>query len=192
MNLLDLVTRNRSYRGYSQEERPSPQQLRQWVELARLCPSSVNLQPLKYRLIWKQEELDKIQPLTGWARRLPERKLPDPGHCPTAFVVICQDKNLASDVRRFWKDVGIVAQTILLGAVEAGFGGCMIGNFSPEAVWKTLSLPEQMEPVLLVALGKPDETVLLEDAAPGDSVDYYRDEQDRHHVPKRTLDEILL
>ncbi len=192
MKLLDLVRENRSYRGYDESVRLSREQLRGLVELARLCPSSVNLQPLKFRLVSEPEELQRLQPLTGWARRLPERKLPDPGHRPTAFVVICQDKSLAENVQRFWKDVGIVAQTMLLGAVELGFGGCMIGNFTPEKVAGALALPENLEPVLVVALGKPQETVIVEDAAPGGDIGYYRDAQDRHHVPKRTLEELIV
>lgn len=192
MTLLELVTNNRSYRGYDESDKMSREQLESLVELARRCPSSVNLQPLKFRLVWQQEQLDRLQPLTGWARRLPERNLPDPGHHPTAFIIICHDKGLAENVQRFWKDVGIVAQTMLLGAVELGYGGCMIGNFSPEKVRAAMALPEAMEPVLILALGKPQETVLLEDALPGSDIGYYRDEQDRHHVPKRTLNELLI
>lgn len=192
MNFLELVRENRSYRGYDQSVKVPREQLESLVELARLCPSSVNLQPLKYYLAYTQEQTEILQPLTGWARRLTHLKLPHPGHCPTAFVVILHDREVAPDPARFFKDVGIVAQTMLLGAVEQGLGGCMIGNFDPKAVRVALKLKETLEPVLIVALGKPDETVVLTDVLPGGDVGYYRDEADRHYVPKRTREELIV
>ena len=192
MKLFDLVTKNRSYRGYDENCRMTREDLMDLVELARRCPSSVNMQPLKFRIVTEQKELDVVQPLTGWARRLPERNLPDPGHHPTAFMIICQDKRIAENTQRFWKDVGIVAQTILLGAVEKGFGGIMIGNFTPEKISSALLLEDYFEPVLILALGKPDETVILEDVGTDGDIGYYRDEQDRHHVPKRKAEDLVI
>ena len=153
---------------------------------------SVNRQPLKYYLAWEQEEVDRIQALTKWARGLPELTLPHPGKNPAAFIVICQDMLLGDSKARFQKDVGIAAQSILLRAVEMGLGGCMIGNFSPAAIKETLELSPNLEPVLIVAVGKPDEKIVLTEAAPGDSVDYYRDDEDVHYVPKRRLQDVVL
>jgi len=191
MNVLELVKKNRSYRGYDESVRLTKEQLRELVELARFSASSVNLQPLKFLVLSDEAEVKRLQPLTGWARALPERHLPDEGHRPTSFIVICHDTAIAENVQRFWKDVGIVAQSMLLGAVEKGFGGCMIGNFSPEKVAKEFSLSENLVPVLIVALGKPQETIVLEDYK-GGSINYYRDDQDVHYVPKRTLEELII
>lgn len=131
------------------------------MDCTRYTPSSVNMQPFKYYLACEPETVAKIQPLTKWARALPQMTLPHPGHCPTAFIVICQDTNLNPALQRFQKDVGIVAQTMLLAAVEKGLGGCMIGNYNPDEVKQALSLADHLTPVLLVALGKPDETIVL-------------------------------
>lgn len=190
--LKELVAQNRSYRGFSQTERMTRAQLLSLVELARLCPASVNMQPLKYYIAETPEACALIQPLTGWARRLAAvMKLPREGHCPTSFIVICQDDRVAPNHERFLKDVGIVAQTMLLGAVELGFGGIMIGNFQPDAVAKALALPEHFYPQLIVAFGKPDEAVVLTEAVAGD-VAYTRDEQHVTYVPKRPLDEVVI
>ena len=129
MMLKDLVLKNRSYRGFDESVRISRETLEGFVDCARLCPSSVNKQPLKYFLAWEPEEVEKVQGLTKWARALPEMILPHPGKRPTGFVVICQDKRIDENLNRYQKDVGIVAQTMLLAAVEQGLGGCMIGNF---------------------------------------------------------------
>ena len=118
-----LVRQNRSYRGFDESRKVDREELLRMVDCARLSASSVNLQPLKYYLAWEPEAVGRIQPLTGWARNLPEMTLPHKGMYPTAFIVICQDKSISDSLARFQKDVGIAAQTILLAAVEMGLGG---------------------------------------------------------------------
>ena len=190
--LKDLVKANRSYRGYDESRRIEKEELMDMVDCARLAASSVNMKPLRYYLAWEKEEVDKIQPLTGWAKGLPELTLPHEGMCPTAFVIICQDTRVFESLARFQKDVGIAAQTMLLRAAEMGLGGCMIGSFSAGAVKETLALPEYLAPLLVVAVGKPAETVVLEDVDADKPVGYYRDEQDVHHVPKRKLEDLII
>lgn len=188
---IDLVKKSRSYRGYDETRRITREELTDFVDCARFAPSSVNRQPFRYYLAYEREQLDKIQPLTGWARALPEKKLPYPGKRPTAFVVICQDTALDSDLNRYQRDVGIVAQTMLLAAAERELGGVMIGNFNPEKLSEALELPENIVPMLIVAFGRPDEEIVLTEIAEGESVKYYRDENDVHYVPKRRLEDVI-
>lgn len=152
----------------------------------------MNIQPLKYRLVADPEICSRLFPLTAWARLLPDYPGPGEGERPTAYVVICCDQQVAPNVVRFAKDVGIVAQTIMLSAVEAGFGGCMIGNFDPEKVSAVLALPENCVPCLILALGKPAEEILLEPVGKNGKTAYYRDKAGLHHVPKRNLEDILI
>lgn len=188
----ELVKKNRSYRGYDESRRMTREELEHFVDCARLAPSSVNAQPFRYYIAWEKEEVDRIQVLTKWARALPNMTLPHPGHCPTGFVVICQDIRLGESLQRYLKDVGIVAQTMLLAAAYQNLGGCMIGNFNGEEVKKELGLPEYLVPMLIVAFGKPDETVVLEEVNEGDPIQYYRDAQDVHYVPKRKLEDVVI
>lgn len=192
MNFTELNKKNRSYRSFDESYCITKEQLEELVELTRFCPSSVNMQPFKYYLSFDKTTNHLIQPLTKWARALQPMELPRKGHCPTGFIIICYDTGIGPGVDRFWKDVGIVAQTILLGAVNMGIGGCMIGNFSPEKISETLLLPNHLKPVLIVALGKPDEQIVLTDAKENESINYYRDENDVHYVPKRTLNELII
>ena len=192
MEFVELVRKNRSYRGYNENRPVTREELTRLVECARLCPSSVNAQPLKYRLVWQKEEVARLQEKTNWAKALTSITLPHPGMCPTAFIVICQDTVIDTSLQRYQKDVGIVAQTMLLGAVEMGLGGCMIGNFNAGEVRQVLALPEAMAPLLVVAIGEPAETVVLTEVGPDGSVQYYRDENDVHYVPKRALEDILI
>lgn len=191
-HISDLVRKNRSYRGFDRTRSVSREELLQMVDCARLSASSVNMQPLKYCLAWEREAVDRIQPLTAWARGLPDMTLPHKGMCPTAFIIICQDKDISDSLSRFQKDVGIAAQTILLAAVEMGLGGCMIGNFQAGEVKAALGLPEHLAPQLIVAIGKPAERIVLREIEKGESTAYYRDGQDVHYVPKRKLEDIVI
>ncbi|MBQ4226647.1 MAG: nitroreductase family protein [Clostridia bacterium] len=190
MEFIDLIRKNRSYRNFDESVRISDEELRSFVNCARLSASAANRQPLKYYISNDAKTNALIQPLTAWAAKLrPERMLPDPGHNPTAFIVICVDTAILPNPQAADRDVGIAAQSILLAATSKGFGGLMIGAFN-KSVKQALELPEQLEPALIIALGKPAESVVLEDAQ--GSIDYYRDAQDVHHVPKRPLSEIIL
>lgn len=190
--LIDLLKKNRSYRGYDDSFRIDRSMLEELIDCTRYTASSVNIQPLKYFAASEPETIALIQPLTHWAGKLKELHLPREGHRPTAFIVICQDMSVSDSPTMFQRDIGIAAQTILLAATEKGLGGCMIGSFEKNALKKALSLPEQIEPMMVLAIGKPDETVLLTEMGPGGSTDYYRDENDVHFVPKRALKDILL
>lgn len=128
---------------------------------------------------------------TRWAGKLKDVTLPPKGHTPTAYAVICADTQVIASAEQFQKDVGILAQTLLLAAVEDGFGGCMIGSFSKETVTELLGLPEHLPPQLVIALGKPDERVETVPLPENGDTSYYR-ENGVHYVPKRSLDELII
>lgn len=194
MTFQELLRRDRSFRSF----RPTPAltrgQLEELVGLTRLCPSSGNLQPLKYRIVSGAQGCERLTSLTRWGGRMRKPSLPPAGMGPTAYIVILHDTRIAPNPAAFARDVGIVAHTMLLAAAEMGFGGCMIGGFSPDAISEALRLPACLVPALLVALGAPGEEVVLCDAPEGSltrDTAYYRDENNVHHVPKRTLSELL-
>lgn len=189
--LKDLIKKNRSYRGFDETRKVSKAELLEMVDCARLSASSVNKQPLQYYLAFREEEVAEIQALTYWAKALPIQ-LPHMGHCPTAFIVICQNTEIAPNLGAFLKDVGIAAQSMLLQAVEFGLGGCMIGSFEKVLLHEKLGLAETVQPLLVIAVGKPDETIVLCDVGEDGDTTYVRDEQDIHYVPKRTLEDIIL
>lgn len=192
MILKELLEKDRSYRGYDETVKLTKEELLDMVDYTRFCPSSINIQPFKYYLAWEKDVVNKIQMTTTWARGLPEMRLPHDGMHPTAFVVICQDTGIDESLQKFQRDVGIVAHTILLRAVEMGYGGCMIGSFRAADLKESLNLPEYLTPMLVVALGKPKETIVIKEVGKGEDVGYYRDDQDIHYVPKRRLEDIVL
>lgn len=189
--LKDLLLSSRSYRSFDESVKISPKLLADWVDCTRYAPSSINLQMLKFCAVTEPSLCADLLFGTRWAGKIKDTKLPPIGHAPVAYIIICADKNVISTAEHFDKDVGICAQTIMLAASEAGFGGCMIGSFSADQVKEILELDDNLVPKLVLALGKPDEHVELVGEAPDGSVTYYR-ENDIHYVQKRSLESILI
>jgi nitroreductase len=187
--LKDLVIKSRSYRRFDQSYAVDRATLRELVDLARLSPSGMNMQSLKYILSAEPELNARIFTALGWAAYLREWLGPAEGERPTAYIVILGDTAIQRDSGC---DHGIAAQSIMLGAAEKGLGGCMIGSINKSVLRAVLNIPEQYEILLVLALGKPAETVVLETVGADGSVRYWRDEAGVHHVPKRTLDAIII
>ena len=185
----DLITKNRSCRRFLQKEPVPVDTLRWLVNLARLSASAANLQPLKYILSNDPDKNELIFSCLAWAAYLKDWPGPPEGERPAAYIIMVGDYNIA---KSFGTDMGIAAQSILLGAREQGLAGCMIGSINKELLQEMFHLPKRFEILLVIALGQPKETVVLEEMAPGDDVKYWRDEHNIHHVPKRPLDEIIL
>ncbi len=188
MELKDLVLRNRSYRRFDGKHALEEGTLKDLIALARTTPSAGNRQPLKYVISCSPEWNGKIFETLAWAAYLPDWPGPDAPERPTGYVVVLLDTSIQpqADI-----DIGISAQTILLGAAEKGLGGCMFASIQKEELGRRLGLPENLKVVLVIALGRPVEKVVLENLPAGGSVKYYRDSSRAHHVPKRTLDELI-
>ena len=189
---LDLVKQARSHRGFRQDRKVTRQELEHLVECARFTPAARNDQVLKYYLAEKTETVAAIQPLTKWAGALAELHLPRKGAEPVAYIVICLDGSLAENPAPYQRDVGIVAQTMLLAAAEMGLNGCMIGSFAAGELREKLGLPEAIKPQLLLALGEGTDRIVMTDVGEDGSTTYYRDAEDIHYVPKRTLEQLIL
>lgn len=188
-NFTEIVRANRSFRKFHQHKRIHRDQLRRLVNLARLSPSARNLQPLKYVLLSEPEETELVFPHLAWAGYLDDFAGPEEGERPAAYIFVLGDHEISEN---FGIDPGIAAQSILLGAVSEGWGGCMLGSVNRTALQKCFQIPEQYEIILVIALGVPKEHIQLDQKGDEGGIRYWRDEQGVHHVPKRSLDEILL
>jgi len=187
--IRDLVLANRSYRRFQQSHAIDMATLRDLIELAALCPSSGNLQPLRYVLSCDADKNAKIFQHVAWAGYLADWPGPTQGERPSAYVVVLGDSQACHSVNC---DHGIAAQTILLGAVEKGLGGCIIGSIQREALRKALDVPDRYNILLVIALGKPAERIVLEPVTSESEIKYYRDNSGVHHVPKRSADQVIL
>lgn len=188
MDFENLVFNTRSYRRFDEEFRIETETLRKLVNLARLSPSAANRQPLKYLIFNDREKCDLIFPSLAWAGYLQDWDGPVKGERPSAYIIILGDTSITGS---FSVDHGIAAQTIMLGAVNYGLGGCMIASIKKDKLRTDLGIPDSFEILLVLALGKPVEKVVVEDVK-NDDIKYWRDEKQVHHVPKRPLSDLII
>jgi len=186
----DLILKNRSYRRFDQNHKIDLATLRELVELARLSGSAGNLQPLKYILVADPNINEDIFPFMAWAKYLKDWKGPVQGERPAAYIIILWDTSICPSKMHY--DVGICAQSILLGAVEKGLGGCMLASVNRDGLRKALEIDAKYEIPLVIALGKSMETVVIDDIGPDCKIEYWRDDKQVHHVPKRRLEDMII
>ena len=185
----DLVKENRSCRRFDHTHKLDIKTLEELVDLARHCASAGNKQPLKYIISTNGQKNDEIFSCLGWAAYLTDWKGPEKPEQPTGYIVILGDKKVAD---KFWCDHGIAAQTILLGARDQGLAGCMFAAINIKKVAGFLNIEDQMEVKLVIALGKPVETIQIDTVGEDGNIKYFRDERGVHHVPKRKLSDLIV
>jgi nitroreductase len=184
--LRDLIIKNRSTRKYYQETSVSRETLLELIDLARLSPSGGNRQLLKYYLACDPEKNEIIY------NQISLGGDPPPGERPSAYIIIMNDTQLGTyGVTEI--DHGIAAQSIMLGAVEKGLGGCMVGMVNRKELKRALNIPERYEILLVLTLGKPRETFTFEPVDPNtENVRGWWDEQGVRHIPKRKLEDLII
>lgn len=187
--IKNLILKNRSYRRFCQKSVIKKKTLKELVDLGRISSSAANLQPLKYILSYNPEKNALIFPHLRWAGYIKDWPGPKEGERPSAYIIILGDTKIA---KAFGCDHGIAAENILLGAVEKKLGGCMLGAIDRKGLRKGLKISDRYEILLVLALGKPKEKVVLEIAKRRETLKYWRDKKGRHHVPKRRLEEVIV
>lgn len=187
--LLDLIIKNRSCRRFYQEKPVSIDTLKGLINLARLSASAANLQPLNYILSCDASKNSDIFSCLGWAGYLPHWPGPREGERPSAYIIILGNEKIT---RNFECDHGIASQSILLGAREQGLAGCIIANIKREKLRTLLNIPDHYKVLLVLAMGVPKEEVIIDEIDLDGSIKYWRDKDERHHVPKRRLSDILI
>lgn len=188
-----LVRQTRTVRRFHQDRPLDPAMLHRLIDLARLGGSARNAQVLKYTVVTDGRLCGQLFPLLGWAGYLRDWPGPAEGERPPAYIVCLLDNELLKGPQtEAHFDLGIATQNLLLGAAEQGVFGCRIGAFSAAAVQRLLRLPDRFTALLVVALGYPAETVVLEEMGADGDIRYWHDERGVHHVPKRPLADLLV
>jgi len=188
MNLKDLIYKTRSYRRFDESYQIATKTLKNLIDLARMSASGANRQPLKYLIYNTPEDCDRMFPYLSWAGYLADWPGPEKGERPTGYIIILGDKSITEI---FGVDHGIAAQSIMLGATEAGLGGCMISSVMRAELREEMRIPDNYDILLVLALGKPGEKIIIDDIK-DDEVKYWRDDEKNHHVPKRQLDDLVI
>ena len=68
----------------------------------------------------------------------------------------------------------------------------MIAAIDHKKLRKVLNISSQFEILLVLAIGKPKEQVVIEEVGTDGNIKYWRDDSGIHYVPKRNLNDIIL
>jgi nitroreductase len=189
MTVEELIIKNRTCRRFFENHAVTKETLLSLVNLARLSASAANRQPLRFILSWEKQRNDKIFPCLAWAAYLTDWTGPPEGERPAAYIIITGDTTITDN---FWCDHGIASQSMMLGAREMGLAGCMIGAFNEKKLRGALAIPDYLKILLVIALGKPKEKVVVDVMGPDNDIRYWRDAHGVHHVPKRSLEDVIV
>lgn len=187
--ISELVKANRSCRRFYEDHQVELKTLEELVDLARLSASGANLQPLKYILVCEPDVNADIFSCLSWAGYLKDWPGPEPGERPSGYIVILGDTTISKE---FGVDHGIAAQSILLGAREKGLAGCILGTINRKDLRPMLKIESHLKILLVLAIGKPKEEVVIETVGADGNIRYWRDAEAVHHLPKRALTDLIV
>lgn len=188
MDVIQAATKRRSIRRFTRQPIPA-EALAAMAEAARLSPTAMNCQPLRFAVVSSPALCEAIFPLTAWARRIADGSAgPTAETQPTAYIAILVDKTI---MKQDDTDAGAAAMSIMLTAESLGIASCWLGSIQRNEILSLLSLDAERFAVhTVVALGYPamqSKAVPMKD---GD-IGYYLESPDVLCVPKRPTDEVI-
>ena len=186
VNVREAIRARRTIRKYQQERIPL-KVLEELVDGARLAPAATNRQPIEYLVVEDPALLEPVFGTLSWAGYIKPHGTPKEGEKPVAYIVFLVRREFDDVLAKY--DIGAAAQNILLGALEYGIGGCIIGSVKRDELRKILQIPEEYVIDCVISLGYAAEKSVAEDER--GSIKYYKDQDGVMHVPKRRLKDIM-
>ncbi len=186
MDLINLIKSRRSIRRFSQEKLDKSL-LIEFVETARCAPAGANIQSLEYIIADEPQICEKLFACLAWAGHVKPKRNPAPNQRPVAYIVVLSDTDIKKNAA---VDAAAAIENILLAAAGMGVGSCWLGLVDREKISRIFNIAPKYYIDSVVALGRPAEKPVMEDAKTEDTK-YYLDEKDVLHVPKRELKKIL-
>ncbi len=187
MGIYEIALKRRSIRRF--KNIPIPYEiLERCVNAARLAPAAGNRQPLEYIIVDDEQLLPKVFDMLKWAKHIRPAGDPPPGHRPVAYIVVLIKTGLAyKNLENF--DAGLAVENMILVALEEGIGSCCLASADTHKLRELLNIPEDYIISLVLALGYPDESPVVEEFR--ESPKYWKDKDSVLHIPKRGLKDIL-
>ena len=146
---FDIIKNRRSIRKFREEKIPKDILLK-ILEAGIWAPSGSNIQPWEFILITNKDTIEKT-------------KLISPGLFgnPPALIILCINKERSKKAGKLGEtmalmDVSMAAQNMVLMAYFLGIGSCPVASFNKTALKEVLTIPEEVEPVLIISLGYPE------------------------------------
>lgn len=185
--LKTLVQDARTTRRFKKDQEVTFEDLREILEVARISSSAKNMQPIKYILVTKKEDVLQLAQTAAWAAHLKDWDQSEEER-PSAFIIMLND-NMIDGFPMF--DAGASFTAISLAAKSKGLSTCPMASIDKELCKKLFVIPDNLDVMIGIAVGVGSENVKLVDAQSFDT-NYYRLEDETHCVPKRTLEQIIM
>ncbi len=149
MDFLSLATKRYSVRDYSQKK-VEEDKIVNILKAAQIAPTAANLQPVRILVLSKESELTKLDGIANIY------------HAPLAFIVL-------ADKKKAWTrpfdgmntkdiDASIVTTHMMLEACDQDLGSVWICYFKAKELKEKFNLPENLEPINILAVGYENET----------------------------------
>lgn len=185
MDVYEAILSRRSIRRFQQKPIPV-ELLKKFVNGARLAPSAANLQPIEFFIVNNKSLCSKVFETLGWAAYIKPKWTPAEEERPVAYIImlIKDPKN-----KYYLRDVSLASENIVLAAEEEGIGSCILCKVDREKLRENLKIPKEIIVDSVIALGYKAEKSVIEEY--NDSIQYWRDENEVLHVPKRKLEDIV-
>ncbi|MEM4598936.1 MAG: nitroreductase family protein [Candidatus Diapherotrites archaeon] len=142
-----VIEKRISVRAFDNSKKVPMQKIKKILRAGTLAPSARNSQPWRFYVAVSENARAKI--CEAMAQRNPWAK--EAG----AIIVVVADKNAAfkPEEKKYYIDIGLCLENILLEVVNQGLGACACTAFDKEMLTKALALPEHLEAVVVVPLG---------------------------------------
>jgi nitroreductase len=144
VNVFEAIKGRRSIRQFT-EEPISKDALDKLLDAARWAPTASNQQRWRFVVVTSPSGKELIRQFA-----------PGIFATPAAFVVICVEKAPGATSwaqATYLADCAIAAQNMMLAAYELGIGSCVALSYAKVAIQEILNMPEDIEPLLVIALG---------------------------------------
>ena len=193
IDVYEAVIKRRSIREF--KDTPIPYDvLERCVSGARLAPTAANYQLCEYIVVDDEQLLPQVFDTVGsWFGQPRPKDGWSPGRRAKAYIITLINSSLEAELggnrRDTSYDVGMAAENMILVALEQGIGSCAITSFKQGKLRQVLNIPDKYEIALVLVLGFPDESPVLEVAT--DSIKRWVDSEGVRHIPKRKLEHII-
>ena len=177
MNTIEAIHSRRAVKEFDPNHKMTPEEIKQFFELARLSPTAFNIQNWRFVHVSDPELRKEIRAVSWDQAQVTDSSL---------FVILCADlHSWERDPARYWnhapqpvqdflvpaidayyrdkpavmrdeamRSCGMAAQTLMLAAKELGYDSCPMDGFDFDAVGKLINLPEDHVIAMFVAIGK--------------------------------------
>lgn len=183
MNVLEAIESRRSIRRFTQQPIPG-EILDKIIEVSRLYAPARNVQTIRFALVAKKENTDRVFSFLKWAGYLPDFTITEQQR-PTAYIVLCAENPGTCQF-----EVGAASTNVMLAAREFGLQSCCLLSFQAQPLRELLQLTENLKPAMVIALGYPEQESRVVPQVT--DCKYYETPDGVLNVPKLSKEQVLI